>query len=122
MNPFEYNYRAKHRFKLLTNPFEYNYRAKHRFKLLTNPFEYNYRAKHLFFVPLLYLICFCLIIVDLLFSTFVLECSVFYVVWLAIKKVVKVGGVPRPVGPGILGSRVLGSGFWVLGFWGSGFD
>ena len=38
---------------------------------------------------------------------------VFYVVWLAIKKVVKVGGVPRPVGPGILGSRVLGSGSWI---------
>ena len=36
---------------------------------------------------------------------------VFYVVWLAIKKVVKVGGVPRPVGPGI----------WDPGFWGSGF-
>ena len=43
---------------------------------------------------------------------------VFYVVWLAIKKVVKVGG--------FLDLWVLGSwdpGFWVLGsgFWGSGF-
>ena len=37
---------------------------------------------------------------------------VFYVVWLAIKKVVKVGGgVPRPVGSGVLGCWVLGSGF-----------
>ena len=42
---------------------------------------------------------------------------VFYVVWLAIKKVVKVGGVPRPVGSGFW---VLG--FWVLGFWVLGFD
>ena len=41
---------------------------------------------------------------------------VFYVVWLAIKKVVKVGGVPRPVGSGVLGSGVLGSGFWGSGF------
>ena len=45
MNQFEYNYRTKHRFILLTNQFEYNYRAKHRFILLTNQFEYNYRAK-----------------------------------------------------------------------------
>ena len=33
MNQFEYNYRTKHRFILLTNQFEYNYRVKHRSKL-----------------------------------------------------------------------------------------
>ena len=41
---------------------------------------------------------------------------VFYVVWLAIKKVVKVGGF---LDLWVLGSGfwVLGSGFWVLGSW-----
>ena len=39
---------------------------------------------------------------------------VFYVVWLAIKKVVKVGGF---LDLWVLGFWVLGSGFWVLGSW-----
>ena len=39
---------------------------------------------------------------------------VFYVVWLAIKKVVKVGGF---LDLWVLGSGFWGSGFWVLGSW-----